>query len=116
MALIVVASSGARASHSNSTGVTPVGSRTGKVLLRVTLNASGHGTFKSRGVVADAGLAQGDKRVSPKRVRLKLVLAGIGGTFRVVVTQPCGSTRNTWTIVRGTKGYHGVTGHGTGRG
>ncbi len=94
----------------------PVGSRSGKVLLQVTLNASGHGKFRSRGVVADAGLAQGDKRVSPKHVRLKLVLAGVGGTFRVVVIQSCGSAQSAWKIVGGTKGYHGVTGHGTGRG
>ena len=96
--------------------MTPVGSRSGKVLLQVALSASGHGQFKSRGVLADAGLAQGEKRISPKRVRLKLVLAGVGGTFRVAVVQPCGSTQSTWKIVGGTKAYHGVAGHGTGRG
>lgn len=116
MALVVAASSGAHASRSDTTGVTPVGSHAGKVLLQVSLNASGHGKFRSRGVVADAGLAQGDKRVSPKRVRLKLVVAGVGGTLRIVVTQSCGSTQNTWVLVHGTKAYNGVSGHGTGHG
>ena len=116
IALVLTAASAAHVSRSSSPDVNPVGSHTGKVLLQVTLSASGHGKFKARGALADAGLAQGDKRVTPKHVRLKLVLAGVGGTFRVVVTQSCGSAKSTWTIVSGTKAYHGVSGHGTGRG
>jgi hypothetical protein len=116
VALALTASSGAGPARSSSPGVTPVGSHTGKLLLQVTVGASGHGKFTSRGVVADTGLVAGEKRVSPKRVRLKLTMTGVGGTFRVLVLQTCGSARSTWTIVTGTKAYRGISGKGTGRG
>jgi hypothetical protein len=116
VALAATASSGADASRSSAPRATPVGSHTGKVLVQVTLSASGHGKFSSRGVVADSGLVAGEKRVSPKRVRLKLTLTGVGGKFRMAVLQTCGSSRSTWTIVTGTKAYRGLSGHGTGRG
>lgn len=116
VALVAAATSGADASRYGAPGTTPVGVHTGKLLLQVTVSASGHGKFASRGVVADSGLATSERRISPKRVRLKLTLTGVGGTFRVVVAQLCGSTKSTWTIVTGTKAYRGLSGQGTGRG
>jgi hypothetical protein len=116
VALVAATSSGAEASRSSTAQVTPIGSHSGKLAVLVNLSSSGHGKFTARGVVADSGVAASERRVTPKRVRLKVTLTGVGGTFRIVVAQLCGSTKSTWTIVTGTKAYRGLTGHGTGRG
>jgi hypothetical protein len=122
VALAAAASSGADAARSGEAlgsgapAVLPVGVRSGKELIQVALSASGHGKFTARGVVADAGLALGEPRVSPKRVRLKITFTGVGGSFRVVVVQLCGKAGSTWTVVTGSQAYRGLSGHGTGRG
>ncbi len=104
------------ASRASAPNVLPIGVRSGKLVILVKLNASGHGNFTSRGVVTDAGSALGDLRTSPKRAHLRITFAGAGGSFRVMVVQLCGSTRSTWTVVTGSKAYRGLSGHGTGKG
>lgn len=104
------------ASRANAGSALPVGARSGKLLVQVTLNAAGHGKFSARGVVSDQGTALGDPRISPKRVRLRITFAGVGGTFRIAVRQLCGSARSTWKIVSGSQAYRGLSGHGTGKG
>lgn len=123
VALVASASAGAPGStrpdlvaRISAANVLPVGERSGKLVIQVALNASGHGRFTSRGVVADSGTALGDLRTSPKRAHLRLTFAGAGGTFRIMVVQLCGSTRSSWTVVTGSKAYRGLSGHGTGKG
>jgi len=88
----------------------------GKVTINVSLKLSQQGTFSIRGAASDSGLARGRQTVSANRARMTLILDGKAGRIKVLVTQPCGKSKSTWTVLSGSGPYKGLSGGGKGSG
>jgi hypothetical protein len=88
----------------------------GKVTIVVSLKLSQQGTFSIRGAVSDSGLARGRQTVSANRARMTLILDGKAGRIKVLVTQLCGKSKSTWSVLSGSGAYKGLSGGGKGSG
>jgi hypothetical protein len=88
----------------------------GKVTINVSLKLSQQGTFSVRGAVSDSGLARGRQTVSANRARMTLTLDGKAGRIKVFVTQQCGKSKSTWSVLSGSEAYKGLSGGGKGSG
>jgi len=88
----------------------------GKVTIVVSLKLSQQGPFSVRGAVSDSGLARGRQTVSGNRARMTLILDGKAGRIKVLVTQPCGKSKSTWSVFSGSGAYKGLSGGGKGSG
>ncbi|MGH3136043.1 MAG: hypothetical protein ACRDPV_06075 [Gaiellaceae bacterium] len=88
----------------------------GKVTINVSLKISQQGTFSVRGAVSDSGLARGRQTVSANRARMTLTLDGKAGRIKVLVTQLCGKSKSTWSVLSGSEAYKGLSGGGKGAG
>lgn len=88
----------------------------GKVTITVSLKLTQLGAFAVRGAVSDSGLARGRQTVSGGRARMALTLDGKAGRIKLLVSQPCGRTKSTWSVVSGSGSYKGLSGGGKGSG
>ena len=88
----------------------------GKVTITVSLKISQQGAFSVRGAVSDKGLVRGRQDVAGNRARMTLILDGKAGRIKVLVTQVCGQSKSTWTVLSGSGPYKGLSGGGKGSG
>lgn len=88
----------------------------GKVKITVSLKITQVGTFTARGAVSDRGLVRGRQSVSGNRARMTLTLDSKSGRIKLLVTQVCGKSKSTWSVISGSGPYKGLSGKGTGSG
>jgi hypothetical protein len=88
----------------------------GKVTITVSLKITQQGTFSVRGAVSDKGLARGRTTVSGNRARMTLTLDSKTGRIQLLVTQVCGKSTSTWSVLKGSGDYKSVYGGGKGKG
>lgn len=88
----------------------------GKVTIAVSLKLTQQGTFSARGAVSDRGLARGRQTVSGNRARMTITLDSKTGRIKLLVTQPCGKSKSTWSVISGSGPYKGLSGGGKGSG
>ena len=88
----------------------------GKLTIVVSLKMSQQGTFSIRGAATDSGLARGHQTVSGNRARMMLILDGKAGRIKTLVTQFCGKSKSTWSVLSGSGAYKGLSGGGKGSG
>jgi hypothetical protein len=88
----------------------------GKVTIAVSLKLTQQGTFSARGAVSDRGLARGRQTVSGNRARMTITLDSKTGRIKLLVTQACGKSKSTWSVISGSGPYKGLSGGGKGSG
>ena len=113
---LVAASSGAATARSQDAAAQTMAAASGKIVLTVRLKSSRVGTFSVKGVVSDAGTAQGRATFTRKRLRLILALKGADGAMTAILKQGCSASRGTWKIVWGSHAYAGLIGSGVASG
>ncbi len=88
----------------------------GKVTITVSLKLTQQGTFSARGAVTDRGLARGRQTVSGNRARMTITLDSKDGRIKLLVSQGCGKSKSTWSVISGSGPYKGLSGGGKGSG
>jgi hypothetical protein len=110
IAVVLAGSSSGGGQHSSASELA------GRVTITVSLKITQVGTFTARGAVSDRGLARGRQTVSGNRAHMTLALDSKSGRIKLLVTQVCGKSTSTWSVVSGSGPYKGLSGKGKGKG
>jgi hypothetical protein len=111
--LVAVVLAGASSGAAQQPSATAIG---GKVTIAVSLKLTQQGTFTARGAVSDRGLARGRQTVSGNRARMTITLDSKTGRIKLLVTQACGKSKSTWSVISGSGPFKGLSGGGKGSG